>query len=125
MTIACLKGFGKMPFLRDKLTSFVKEGRRMSIHCFTICVGHGSREQVFEGASLINLKPLVVKHLVDFVLQDICQKLLEGCSEIAGSQLEQKSLLSRSLVVKPGSQVDVNDAEESLLDSPVNGIAFS
>ena len=56
MTIACLKGFGKMPFLRDKLTSFVNEGRRMSIHCFTICVGHGSREQVFEGASLINLR---------------------------------------------------------------------
>ena len=55
MTIACLKGFGKMPFLRDKLTSFVNEGR-MSIHCFTICVGHGSREQVFEGASLINLR---------------------------------------------------------------------
>ena len=55
MTIACLKGFGKMPFLRDKLTSFVNKGRR-SIHCFTICVGHGSREQVFEGASLINLR---------------------------------------------------------------------
>ena len=56
MTIACLKGFGKMTFLRDKLTSFVNEGRRMSIHCFTICVGHGSREQVFEGGSLINLR---------------------------------------------------------------------
>ena len=26
MTKACLKGFGKMPFLRDKLTSFVNEG---------------------------------------------------------------------------------------------------
>ena len=45
-----------MPFLRDKLTSFVNEGRRISIHCFTICVGHGSREQVLEGASLINLR---------------------------------------------------------------------
>ena len=31
MTIACLKGFGKMPFLRYKLTSFVNEGRSMSI----------------------------------------------------------------------------------------------
>ena len=51
VTIACLKGLGEMPFLRDKLTSFVNEGRRMSIHCFTICVGHGSRQQVFEGAS--------------------------------------------------------------------------
>ena len=48
MTIACLKGFGKMPFLRDKVTSDKTEGRRMSIHCFTICVGHGSREQVFD-----------------------------------------------------------------------------
>ena len=56
VTIACLKGFGKMPVLRDKLTSFVNEGRGMSIHCFTICVGHGSREQVFERASLINLR---------------------------------------------------------------------
>ena len=37
MTIACLKGFGKMPFWRDKLTSFV--------NFFYICVGHGSREQ--------------------------------------------------------------------------------
>ena len=45
-----------MPFLRDKLTRFVNEERRMSIHCFTICVGHGSREQVFEGASLTNLR---------------------------------------------------------------------
>ena len=45
-----------MPFLRDKLTSFVNEGRMMSIHCFTICVGHGSREQVFEGAISDNLK---------------------------------------------------------------------
>ena len=56
MTITCLKGFGKMPFLRDKLTSFVNEGRNMSIHCFTICVGHGPREQVFEEASSINLR---------------------------------------------------------------------
>ena len=59
MTIACLKGFGKMPFLRDKLTSLVNEGRRMSMYCFTICVGHGSREHVFEGASLINLRTLL------------------------------------------------------------------
>ena len=59
MTIACLKGFGKMPFLRDKLTSFVNEGRRMAIHCFTTCVGHGCRKQVFEGASLINLRTLL------------------------------------------------------------------
>ena len=52
MTIACLKGFGKMPFLRDKLTNFVNEGRRMSIHCFAICLGHRSREQVLEGKIL-------------------------------------------------------------------------
>ena len=59
MTIACLKGFGKMPFLRDKLTSFVNKGRRMSMHCFTICVGHGTREQFFERASLINFRTLL------------------------------------------------------------------
>ena len=56
MTIACLKGFGEMPFLREKFTSFVNEGRRISIHFLTICMGHGSRENVFEGASLINLR---------------------------------------------------------------------
>ena len=58
MTVACLKGFGKMPFWRDKLTSFVNEGRirRISMHFFTICLGQGSREQVFEGASLTNLR---------------------------------------------------------------------
>ena len=56
MTIACLKGCGKIPFCRDKLTSFDHEGRRISIHFLTICVGHGSREQVFEGASLMNLR---------------------------------------------------------------------
>ena len=28
----------------------------MSPHCFRVCVGHGSREQVLEGASLINLR---------------------------------------------------------------------
>ena len=54
MTIECLKGIEKIPFLRDKLTSFVNEGRSMSIHYFTICVGHGSRDQAFEGAFLIN-----------------------------------------------------------------------
>ena len=59
MAIACLKGFGKMPFLRDNLTSFVNEGRKMSIHSFTICVGHGSRAQVIEMASLITLRTLL------------------------------------------------------------------
>ena len=47
VTIACLKGFGKMPSLRDKLASFVNEGRRMSIHCFTVeflhCTPVGSK----------------------------------------------------------------------------------
>ena len=38
MTIACLKGLGKMPFLMDKLTSLVNEGRRMSIHCKIQCM---------------------------------------------------------------------------------------
>ena len=58
-----LKGFGKTPFLRDKLTSFVNEGRRISIHFLTICVGHGSREQFFEGASFLD-------EFEDFTLSD-------------------------------------------------------
>ena len=45
-----------MPFWRDKLTSFVDEGRRISMHFFKLCVGQGSREQAFEGASLMNLR---------------------------------------------------------------------
>ena len=48
-----------MPFWRDKLTRFVNKGKRISIHFFTICVGHGSRKQVFEGASLMNLRTLL------------------------------------------------------------------
>ena len=49
MTIACLKRFGKIPFLRDKLTSLVNEGRRMSIHCFTICVGMDLESKFLKG----------------------------------------------------------------------------
>ena len=42
-----------MLFLRDRLTSFVNEGRRMSIHCFTICVGHGYRELGVHGYATV------------------------------------------------------------------------
>ena len=33
--MAFLKGFGKTPFWRDKLTSLVNDGRRMSTHLLT------------------------------------------------------------------------------------------
>ncbi|XP_013389897.1 LOW QUALITY PROTEIN: protein dopey-1-like [Lingula anatina] len=45
-------------------------------------------------------------------LQDIAQKLLEACSLIAGSSLEQTTWLRRNLAVKPGPQNDVVAAED-------------
>ena len=45
-----------MPLWRDKLTSFVNEGRRILINFLTRYVGHGSTEQVLEVASLMNLR---------------------------------------------------------------------
>ena len=45
-----------MSLWRDKLTSFVNEGRRISIHFFMRYVEHGSREQVLKGSSLMNLR---------------------------------------------------------------------
>ena len=51
MTIAYLKGFGKMPFWRDKLTSFVNEGRRISIHFFTVCVDMDQESKFLKGLS--------------------------------------------------------------------------
>ena len=63
VTIACLKGSGKMSLWRDKLTSFVNEGRRISIHFFMRYVGHGSREQVLEGKNLREMS-LVSQSLV-------------------------------------------------------------
>ena len=51
-----LRSTSDKPFWRDILTSFVNEGRMISIHFFTICVGHVSREQVFKWASLMNLR---------------------------------------------------------------------
>ena len=52
-----LKGFGKKtPFWREKLTSSVNDGRRMSIHLLTRDVGQRSREHVLAGDSLIILR---------------------------------------------------------------------
>ena len=45
-------------------------------------------------------------------LQDLCQRLVEQCAEIAASQLEQRSLLSRQLTVRPGVQVDPRRADD-------------
>ena len=54
--MAFLKGFGKTPFCRDKLTSLVSDRRRMSIHLLTRKVGHGSSKHVFGWNSSMNLK---------------------------------------------------------------------
>jgi len=49
-------------------------------------------------------------------LQDIAQKLLEACSEIAGSSLEQTTWLRRNLAVKPGPQVDILEPDDGTTD---------
>ncbi|CAH1798849.1 unnamed protein product, partial [Owenia fusiformis] len=50
-------------------------------------------------------------------LQEITQKLLEACSNIAGSSLEQTTWLRRNLAVKPGPQSEViNSIEEDVED---------
>ena len=55
-------------------------------------------------------------------LQEISQKLLEACSEVAGASLEQKTWLSRNLVVKPGTQVDVPaDVDDTTTDQEAEG----
>jgi len=40
-------------------------------------------------------------------LQDVAQKLIEACGEIAGAGLEQTTWLRRNLAVKPGPQADL------------------
>ena len=66
--------------MRDKF-HFVNEGRRMSIHCFTICVGHASREQVFEGALSDNLKGTESWRLLDWVKR-LRLGVFEGVSDL-------------------------------------------
>ena len=54
-----LKGFGKILFSIDKLTSCVNDGRRMSLHLLSRNVSQGSKEHVFARESLINLRTLL------------------------------------------------------------------
>ena len=54
-------------------------------------------------------------------LQDLCQRLVEQCAEIAGSQLEQKSLLSRQLTVRPGTQTDPRLNDEAVAGGASTG----
>ena len=55
-------------------------------------------------------------------VQDVCQKLLEACSEVAGASLEQKTWLSRNLVVKPGSQLHNNpETDDGQTDLEADG----
>ena len=46
-------------------------------------------------------------------LQEVCQRVVDTCVDIAASQLEHKSILSRNLTVRPGSQADVTRATSS------------
>jgi len=56
-------------------------------------------------------------------LQEICQKLLEACSEIAGSSLEQRTFFGRNLAVKPGPQRDVSvEIDEVTTDAEIEGL---
>ncbi|XP_035686504.1 protein dopey-1-like isoform X1 [Branchiostoma floridae] len=52
------------------------------------------------------------------VVEDVTQKLLESCSTIAGSSLEQTTWLRRSLTVIPGPQTDPNLSHSDVEDSP-------
>lgn len=57
-----------------------------------------------------------------FRIQEITQKLLEACGEIAGASLEQTTWLRRNLAVKPGPQVDVSvDVEDTTTDQETEG----
>ena len=56
-----------------------------------------------------------------FTVQDIAQKLLETCGEIAGASLEQTTWLRRNLAVKPGPQVDVLETEDRTADNEGRG----
>jgi len=47
-------------------------------------------------------------------LQEITQRLLEACSEVAGSSLEQITFFRRNLAVKPGPQRDVTAEMDDL-----------
>ena len=49
-------------------------------------------------------------------LQDVTQRLLAACSEIAGASLEQTTWLRRNLAVKPGPQIDIMENEDAPTD---------
>lgn len=59
--------------------------------------------------------------VVIFSHQDISQKLLEACSEIAGASLEQTTWLRRNLAVKPGPQIDVVEQDDVASDLETEG----
>ena len=60
--------------------------------------------------------------VLNLFCQDIAQKLLEACSEIAGSSLEQATFFRRNPTVKPGPQIDVTtEMDELTTDAEVVG----
>ena len=53
-------------------------------------------------------------------LQDVTQRLLTACSEIAGASLEQTTWLRRNLAVKPGPQIDILENDDAGTDQEGN-----
>ncbi|XP_023228488.1 protein dopey-1-like [Centruroides sculpturatus] len=51
-------------------------------------------------------------------LQDVAQKLIEACSTVAGSCLEQTTWLWRNLAVRPGPQHDIPDSDPDVEEEP-------
>lgn len=49
-------------------------------------------------------------------LQDVTQRLLAACGDVAGASLEQTTWLRRNLAVRPGPQVDVLDVDDASTD---------
>ena len=49
--------------------------------------------------------------------------MLEACSEIAGSSLEQTTWLRRNLAVKPGRQLDVLETNDITDEDTQGGVS--
>lgn len=73
------------------------------------------------GKPVVKLWKFILEWFFSAICQEITQKLLEACSEIAGSSLEQVTFFRRNLAVKPGKQMDVNEMDEMTTDVEVEG----
>lgn len=67
--------------------------------------------------------PLVEERKDQKDLQEIAQKVIEACSNVASSSLERTTWLRSNLAVKPGVQQDFSD-NDTEGDSELNSILF-